>query len=63
MTFLWEYGAGQNASVTSDLDVIPVGMPCFVAVTRSSENPAAVNFYVNGRSVGFGMDTAGTGIC
>jgi hypothetical protein len=61
MTFLWEYGAGQNASVTSDLDVIPVGIPCFIACTRSSGNPATVNLYVNGRSVGSGTGPAGTG--
>ena len=57
---LWEYGSGNNITVEVG-NIIPIGIPCFIAVTRSASNPAVVNFYINGNPVGFGSDTACTG--
>lgn len=58
---LWEYGSGSNVSVSSDSNIIPIGIPCFLAITRSSDNPAQVSFFVNGESVGTGSATAAAG--
>lgn len=37
---LWEYGAGNNVSVSSSSNILLVGSPSFMAVTRSADNPA-----------------------
>jgi hypothetical protein len=61
LTILWEYGSGSNVFVTSDSNAIPIGIPCFIAITRSSDDPAQVAFFVNGESVGVGSTTATSG--
>lgn len=57
----WEYGSGTNTGVVSNSNIIPIGIPCFLAITRSSGNPAQVAFFVNGESVGTGSTTAAAG--
>lgn len=61
LNIFWEYGSGTNTSVAGDSNIIPIGIPCFIAITRSSGDPAQVAFFVNGESVGTGSTTAATG--
>lgn len=63
MVMSWETGSSVSQTVSSATGVraIPQGIPSHLVYTRSADETANVNLYVNGINVGSGSKTAATG--